>query len=202
MIYVAHRVNTINELKKIPEIYGVEVDLRDCGNEIVLQHNPFIGGELFEDYLRNYRHRLLILNIKSERIEFRVLKLLKRYGVRDYFFLDSSFPMIFQLFKHGEYNTAVRLSEFESIDTVMRVQGLVKWVWVDCFTKFVLRGKEYEAMKRARFSMCLVSPELQGRHDDIVEHCSELDNQRIIPDAVCTKLANISLWSEHMIRFS
>ena len=29
MEYIAHRINTIAELKKLPEEYGVELDLRD-----------------------------------------------------------------------------------------------------------------------------------------------------------------------------
>ena len=56
----------------------------------------------------------MILNIKSERIEYKVLNLLQKYNINNYFFLDSSFPMIYQLSEEGEKNIAVRYSEFES----------------------------------------------------------------------------------------
>ena len=34
--FIAHRINTLNELKQIPNQYGVEIDLRDFKNKIVL----------------------------------------------------------------------------------------------------------------------------------------------------------------------
>ena len=74
MLYVAHRINTAAQLSDVPPEYGVELDLRDRGDRLVLQHDPFKDGEDFETYLRHYRHRLMILNVKSERIEPRVLE--------------------------------------------------------------------------------------------------------------------------------
>src|SRR5215813_649397 len=102
MLYIAHRINTVEQLKQVPVECGVELDLRDSGDRLILQHDPFSTGEDFEEYLHHWRHRLMILNIKSERIEHRVLELIKQFAVRDYFFLDSSFPMIRQLVKLGE----------------------------------------------------------------------------------------------------
>jgi len=86
MLYIAHRINTISELKKIPRKYGVEIDLRDFGDRIILQHEPFLDGENFEEYLKYYNHGTMILNIKSEQIEFRVLEQLKKYKIYNYFF--------------------------------------------------------------------------------------------------------------------
>ena len=94
MEFIAHRINTIDDLKQISFEFGVELDLRDYGNRIIIQHDPFKEGEDFEEYLSHYKHGTLILNIKSERIELRVLELIKQYGIQKYFFLDSSFPMI------------------------------------------------------------------------------------------------------------
>ena len=53
MLFIAHRINTINELKYIPLEYGVEIDIRDKDNDLILQHDPFKDGELFEDYLKS-----------------------------------------------------------------------------------------------------------------------------------------------------
>ena len=47
MEYIAHRVNTLIELKKIPKEYGVELDLRDYGERLILQHDPFKDGDDF-----------------------------------------------------------------------------------------------------------------------------------------------------------
>ena len=106
MEYIAHRINRIKELKKIPKEYGVELDLRDFGGRLVLQHEPFMDGEDFAEYLKHYDHGTMILNIKSERIEYKVLELMRKCNIKDYFFLDSSFPMIYLLSKSGEKNIA------------------------------------------------------------------------------------------------
>src|SRR3990172_7362819 len=119
MIFVAHRINTSDELIKIPQAYGVELDLRDRGERLILNHDPFGDGQDFEDYLPYYNHALMILNIKSERIEHRARELLKKFNIKNYFFLDSSFPMIYLLSQQGEHKTAVRFSEFGRLDTVI-----------------------------------------------------------------------------------
>lgn len=80
------------ELRELPTEYGVELDLRDDLNgRIYIQHNPFEAGEDFGDYLKEYHHGTMILNVKSERIELKILKMLPKYDVKSYFFLDSSF---------------------------------------------------------------------------------------------------------------
>ena len=50
MEFISHRVNTIKELSRLPNDYGVEIDLRDYGENIVIQHDPFVSGEDFEKY--------------------------------------------------------------------------------------------------------------------------------------------------------
>ena len=54
MIKIAHRINTIKDLKKVPPKYGVEVDLRSQGQNLILNHDPFCPGESFENYLKAY----------------------------------------------------------------------------------------------------------------------------------------------------
>jgi hypothetical protein len=93
MHFIAHRVNTIKDLLNTPTEYGVEIDLRDFGEKLILQHDPFKDGESFEEYLKNYNHGTMILNIKSEGIETRVLKLIQQHNIKSYFFVDCSFPM-------------------------------------------------------------------------------------------------------------
>ncbi|WP_404452351.1 hypothetical protein LG329_18530 [Virgibacillus necropolis] len=194
MNFIAHRVNTIEELNKLPVNYGVEIDLRDSGDKLILQHDPFTDGEDFETYLKHYRHGTMIINSKSERIEHKVLELLNSYQITDYFFLDSSFPMIHLLAKKGERNIALRFSEYEGLDTVLTMEGKVKWVWVDCFTKLPLDKEIYAVLKRAGFKLCLVSPELQGRPEDIESYKHYLDQNSILLDAICTKSMNVNTW--------
>ncbi|MEI8012252.1 MAG: WecB/TagA/CpsF family glycosyltransferase [Candidatus Omnitrophota bacterium] len=199
MIYIAHRINTIEALAHVPPEFGVELDLRDRGDRLILQHDPFKEGEDFEEFLKHYHHGLMILNIKSERIELRVLELVKKYGVRDYFFLDSSFPMIRQLAWAGESGVAVRFSELEGMDTVLAVKGRVKWVWVDCFSRLPIDHDAFLRLKEAGFRLCLVSPELQGRPEDILSYRQYLSRADIEFDAVCSKLNCISMWQSAVV---
>lgn len=192
MLLIAHRVNTIDQLRRTPTEFGVELDLRDRGERLILQHDPFSDGEDFEDFLEHWRHRLMILNIKSERIEPRVLELVRRAGIADYFFLDSSFPMIRLLSQQGERRIAVRFSEFEPIESALALVGKVEWAWIDCFTKMPLDADAYARLK-AHFKLCAVSPELQGRdHSTIAEYRRQLGQFPM--DAICTKRPD--LWTD------
>lgn len=196
MIFVAHRVNTVKELQNIPYEYGIEVDLRDFNDKISLSHDPFIQGEDFDKFMSFFNHAFIILNIKSERIEYEVIKVLNKYDVTQYFFLDSSLPMIIKMTNNKEHNFAVRFSEYESIDSVMKLKDRVKWVWVDCFTKNPLNFEIFNMLKNSGFKICIVSPELQNREHDIFNYRRHIIYNKIIPDMVCTKSHNIHIWDE------
>lgn len=187
MLYIAHRINTLEQLKSVPKDYGIEVDLRDHHDRIVMQHDPYIKPEAedFEQLLQNYDHRLIILNVKSERIEHRVLELVQKYNVQDYFFLDSSFPMIRLLANKGESKIAVRYSEYEPIEYALAMAGRVGWAWIDCFTHLPLDESTHSALKE-KFKLCLVSPELQGHPLDWIPTFAEKVS-RFEMDAICTK---------------
>ena len=197
MEYIAHRINTIEELKQIPKEYGVELDLRDYGERLILQHDPFKDGEDFEEYLKHYNHGTMILNIKSERIEHKVLELIQKYNIKKYFFLDSSFPMIYLLSKSGEKNIALRFSEFEGIDTILNMKGKVEWIWVDCFTNLPITAENYKLLKEHGFKFCLVSPELQGQNEKLEYYKKYLQDEGIFFDAICTKVYNIDKWNSN-----
>lgn len=195
MELVAHRINTLSELKSLPPHVGVEIDIRPHRGDLILAHDPFVEGERVDDYLHSYCHGTIILNIKSERIEWRVLELLKKYKIQNYFFLDSSFPMIYQLSQSQEKNIAIRFSEFESIETVLSMSKKVHWVWVDCFTLLPICNSSFMRLKDAGFKLCLVSPELQGRPQDIERYRTFLNENSIYFDAVCTKFPYLSKWT-------
>jgi hypothetical protein len=201
MIFSCHRINTINELIKIPHFYGIEIDLRDnLDGEIHLSHDPFIKGELFDDFLQYYNHYFIILNIKSERIEYKILELLKKYNINNYFFLDSSFPMIHRLSNEGIDNIAIRFSEYEGLDTILNMRRKVKWVWVDCFTKNPLTKEIYTILKVAGFKLCFVSPELQNQEYHLKEYRDYFNKENIIIDMICTKVDNINKWKKNDVQ--
>ena len=189
MIAIRHRRNTVAELRATPPEWGVEVDIRSQGTELVIHHDPFVAGERFETWLAAYRHRLAILNVKEEGLEGRVLAAMAARGIEDFFFLDQSFPFLIRTAKAGERRCAVRVSEFETVETALSLAGLVDWVWVDCFSRFPLDRAQADRLKRAGFRLCLVSPELQGRDDpgEIDAMRRLVDDLGIEIDAVCSK---------------
>jgi hypothetical protein len=198
ILYTVHRINKIKDLVKIPINYGIEIDLRDYKNTLILNHDPFFNideVDTFENYIKFYNHNFLILNVKSECIEFKILEILKKNDVNNYFFLDCSFPMIYKLINNNEYNIALRLSEFESIDNILKLKNKIKWVWIDCFTKLPLNKLNYEILKQNNFKLCIVSPELQNQQNKINEYKKYIINENLFPDMICTKDYNIDLWN-------
>jgi hypothetical protein len=197
MEYIAHRINTAEELANLKPCYGVEVDLRDdLSGAIYLEHDPFKLGMDFNLYLKQYHHGLMILNIKSERIELKALELLKKYGIEYFFFLDSSFPMIKLLCDKGENRIALRFSEYEGIDTIEAMAGKANWIWIDCFSKLPLDRVLAEHMKDMGYKLCLVSPELQGQPEKLKDYAMQIRNNSIPIDAICCKRHNFELWEK------
>lgn len=196
MQFIAHRRNTTAELSQTPHEYGLEIDLRSIGTRLVLQHDAFVDGEDFETWLQGFCHGTLILNVKEEGLEARLLALLAARGIQDFFFLDQSFPFLIKTAKGGERRCAARVSEYESLHTIWALRGLIDWIWIDCFSRFPLERAELEALHSAGFRTCLVSPELQGRRDAAEIHAlaERFAAWKLSPTAVCTKLDFIPVW--------
>jgi hypothetical protein len=189
MEIIVHRRNTILELDSTPKKYGVEVDIRSYGPKLIVNHDPYIEGESFEQWLTAYRHGTLILNLKEEGLEEKLSTLMHQYGISDYFFLDQSFPFLVKYSSLGHNRAAVRVSEYESINTALSFAGRVDWAWIDCFNQFPLTATEANRLTDAGFKLCLVSPELQGRDaaTEIPLLQSLLTAHSINAHAVCTK---------------
>jgi hypothetical protein len=189
MEYIAHRKNSIEDLKQSNPAYGVEIDIRTLGDKLILNHDPYLNGDNLEEWLQHYRHKTLILNVKEEGLEERLIDLMKLHQIDHYFFLDQSFPFMIKWSNLGLRKSAVRFSEYEPVELALNLKGRIDWVWVDCFTRCPLDENSYRQLKEADFKICLVSPELQGRHDDaeILKIHQNLQSNCIVVDAICTK---------------
>lgn len=189
MKLIAHRRNTTAQLRATNPSYGIEVDIRSEGPHLIVQHEPFVSGEPFEEWLDSYRHGTLILNVKEEGLEGRLISMTTSKGIEDFFFLDQSFPFLVKFSRSGERRCAVRVSEFESVETALTLAGKIDWAWVDCFTRFSLTQADALRLQCAGFKLCLVSPELQGRspETEIPALASLLKRSGITAEAVCTK---------------
>ncbi len=195
MILIQHQINSIQELKKVPFEYGVEIDLRSDYDGIYLSHDPFIKGERFSSWIKHYQHKFLILNIKEEGLEIEIHKILEKNKVEDFFFLDCSFPYLIKTSAFLQKRICARYSEFESLETVINLRDKVRWVWVDCFRGHPLDKITYTKFQSLGLKICLVSPELTGFEPKrILEFQKEFSRYKIKPDAICSK--HIGLWTK------
>ncbi len=185
MLYIQHRINTIAQLQSVPKEYGIEIDLRAEGDELILHHDAFVEGENFREFLKHYQHAFIILNVKCEGLEERILSLVEEFKIDNYFFLDMSIPFLVKYMKKGITKIASRYSEYESKELALKFAGKIEWLWVDGFEDFCLTQEDYEILSK-HFKLCLVSPELQGKDISwIKQYHLKMKNMQF--DAICTK---------------
>jgi hypothetical protein len=180
-----HRINSIDALRAVPTHLGVEFDLRSDGDRVIVTHDPFTDGPRLEEYLRHVGPRPCIFNIKCEGIEEHTLALAAQHGVEDLFLLDISVPAAVRLSRVGEKRMAVRWSEYEPAELAARWRSAARWLWVDCFTAWPDDRATWASLAQD-FSVCLVSPELQGYGVASIPAWREGLGDRAF-HAVCTK---------------
>ena len=192
MKLVIHRINSIKKLKKIPKVYGVEIDIRSYKKKLVLSHDPYKSGDDLKKYLKEYNHSLLVANIKEVGIEDQVIKEIKKANIKKYFLLDVEFPYLYKSTKKGIKNIAIRFSEEESIETVKKYIKKLNYVWIDTFTKFPINKKNNKILNK--FHKCLVSPDRWNRTKDIKKYIKIIKRNKIRIDSVMTAYNNINYW--------
>lgn len=189
MIIVKHRQNKLKNIKKLNFLYGAEIDIRSNSKTLITQHDPLKNGVTLDVWLQNYKHNYLIANIKEEGIETKVISLLKKYKIKNYFLLDVTIPMINKLNSIKIYNIALRISKFESLNNIKMFNQQNKWIWIDTFNKKIpINYTQIMKLKKMRFKLCLVSPELIYNKKSSISSFYK-KNKRIINmmDMICTK---------------
>ena len=192
MEIIIHRINKIKDLKKIPKNFGIEVDIRTDGSNLILNHDPFTKGDLLENYLESYKHKTLVLNLKEAGIEKNILSLVKKYSIKSYFLLDVEMPYMYSATKKGEKNIAVRYSEYEDISLTNHFKNKLKWVWIDTATKLPLNKKNINIISKLK--SVLVCPERWGRFKDIDVYKKKLKKLNFTPTAVMTSKKCVNKW--------
>ncbi|EKD79383.1 MAG: hypothetical protein ACD_41C00091G0018 [uncultured bacterium] len=122
-----------------------------------------------------------------------MLELCQHYGVTNYFLLDVEFPYIYRATRAGVRQIALRYSEDEAIETVLKYRGLADWVWIDTNTKLPLDATVMQQLQG--FKTCLVCPERWGRPQDIAEYINQLQVLHFPLTAVMAAEAYVDQWS-------
>ncbi len=199
MEIIAHRINKISELKNLPKAYGAEVDLRASGSKIILNHDPYKKGDNFINYLENYDNGTIVLNIKEAGIEQDVIKLVKKFKIKDYFLLDVEIPLICKNNSNFKKYMSLRFSEYESIETVKNLINKASWIWIDTFNKLPLNKNNIKILDK--FKSCLVCPERWGRPYDIKKYYNILKKLNFFPKSVMTSKKYAKKWEELFFNF-
>ena len=192
MILIRHRINSINELLNISSDYGIEIDLRSFGQELILEHDPFRNGTKFSEWLKHYRHKFLIVNLKEDGLETKAIDILNDFGIRNFFFLDQSFPSLYKLSRIAPKYCSARVSDFEPIKSALILKP--GWLWFDSHSgDWDYLVETFNLINKKNIKTCLVSPELQRENSktELGELKSILSKYSIKFDAVCTKFPDI-----------
>ena len=189
---IVHRVNTIKSLKSVDTDLGCEIDIRTDGSQLILNHDPFKKGDNFIDYLDEYQHGTLVLNIKETGIEKDVLDEVKKRKIKSYFLLDVEFPYIIKAFMRNENNIAIRFSEYETIENVITFKNNLKWVWVDLVSKIPINDFNFKILNQ--FNLCLVCPSLWNRSNEIFKVKDEIEKYNFKNISVITESKYIFHW--------
>lgn len=162
-------------LRALEHGFGIETDIRDFGTEIVISHDPAIGGELaLEELFEAFAHSesTLALNIKSDGLSHKLAKIIPESERSHYFAFDMSGP---EYFKYGELGirTFDRRSEFETgFGTGKKPDG----IWLDAFTRDSWMLEWLAGGDGETIDTVVVSPELHGRpHLDFWRGLKELN---------------------------
>ena len=83
MEIIYHRRNSIELLKHSPKHYGIEVDIRSYGKDLIINHEPFEKGILFSDWIKHYCHGTLVLNVKEDGLEEKILFYLTTFQMKN-----------------------------------------------------------------------------------------------------------------------
>ena len=161
---------------------------------MILSHDPFIKGDKLKDYLENYNHKTLVLNLKEAGIEDDVLSLVKKYSIKSYFLLDVEMPYIYTATRNRQKNIAVRFSEYENISLAKYFINKLKWVWIDTVTKLPINKNNKNILNK--FKSCIVCPERWGRKQDIKIYKKKLNKIKFKPTAIMTSKNCINDWLE------
>ena len=190
MILIKHRINSIKELEKINFKYGVEIDVRSLKDRLFLNHEPYNSGVSLDSFLKKFNHSFLIVNIKEEGIEFKVLEKLKKNKVKNFFLLDVTVPQILKILKRKkEKRIAIRISKYENLEGAMKLANKIDWVWVDTFDgKLPITFNQIKKLKKKKLRICLVSPELPMKKNLYLDKLKTNIKKKIkLFDAICTK---------------
>ncbi len=150
--------------RALSEGFGVETDLRDAAQQLVIAHDPAGPGaqpvdEFFAAYAETKSTAALALNMKADGLRSLLKTLLRKHGIKNYFCFDMSAPETLGCARDG-----LRFFTRESeIETAPVLYNEAAGVWLDMFKSDWVTPGVIEKHLQAGKEAALVSPELHQR---------------------------------------
>ncbi|MCV3383732.1 hypothetical protein L8T82_07740 [Campylobacter sp. IFREMER_LSEM_CL292] len=144
--------------------FGVETDLRDMLEQIVISHDMSNSSCLtLDDFFalckRFSNNFPLALNIKADGLQSILKEFLEKYDVNNYFVFDMSVPDALLYIKAG-FNVFTRQSEYEEQPSFYNEAC---GVWMDEFYEHWINEKIIREHLENNKKICIVSSELHKR---------------------------------------
>lgn len=143
--------------------FGIETDVRDSGDDLVVAHDPFsVGSQSFADFYSEVKDLDLTfaINIKADGLSDRIFEILDGPQKAQFVFFDMSGP------EHKKYIekklcTLNRLSEYEN---PFAFPDAGADVWLDAFQSSEWQINLIKKLTTTTARIFVVSPELHGRN--------------------------------------
>jgi hypothetical protein len=164
--------------------FGTETDLRDLNGNLVISHDipslemkDLITAEEFFKLYKSIGNNLpLALNIKSDGLQEKLLYLINKYEIENYFVFDMSVPDTIGYFKKG-LKVFTRQSEYEEHPAFLTES---EGVWMDEFNSHWITQAAINIHIKNDKKVCIVSPELHKR-EKITEWVNYKGVSELIP---------------------
>jgi hypothetical protein len=148
--------------------FGVETDIRDLNGVLVISHDiPKLNDteilsvdSFFKLYKSFGKDFPLALNIKSDGLQEKLLKLIIKYEITNYFVFDMSIPDTIGYLNKG-YKVFTRQSEYEQTPAFV---DIVEGIWLDEFISNWVKICTIKNHIENNRKVCIVSPELHKRN--------------------------------------
>lgn len=147
--------------------FGVETDLRDIFEKIIISHDLPNDDNLYvDDFFSLYKQfksaPMLALNIKSDGLQYLLKSFLEKYNINNYFVFDMSVPDALIYLNLG-FNVFTRQSEYEQQPSFYKQAC---GVWMDEFESHWINENIIKEHLKNNKKVCIVSPELHKREFD------------------------------------
>jgi len=160
--------NSFEALRRaLDEGFGIETDIRDFCEEIVVSHDPVssIGSLSFSGLISaiNSSSAWVGLNIKSDGLKPLLEQSIPKVRREKVFIFDGSIPERLQ-WRNSRYLYFDRLSDVEPF--VPDLGASVSGIWLDAFFSCWFDESLIESWLDQGITVSIVSSELHGRHEE------------------------------------